>query len=40
MIYISTFIPNTENSNLYEDYDYLFPCDCDVNEKECMITAQ
>lgn len=43
----ASFIPNVENSFEYEEFEYLFGCQCDeekqfcsVEGNECPITTQ
>lgn len=35
----STFIPHVENSCSFEDFDWLFGCDCTPEDTECRLNC-
>ena len=37
MIQIAKFIPNVENSDLFEEFNYLFGCICSDEEFSCKV---
>ncbi|MEW5819253.1 MAG: hypothetical protein AB1782_03610 [Cyanobacteriota bacterium] len=48
MQYVSSFVPNIENSSNFDSFDYLFGCQCSEgsticsleDSNECPITTQ
>lgn len=35
----ATFVPHIENASNFEDFDFLFGCDCKPDDTECKLNC-